>query len=142
MIRPDSCPRRAANGADQVVLAGEPRELRRGVLGEFKWSSQHLDQEVCGWGVEAGLLSGFRETYPMFRAQQARRSVVREATDYAGDYLTLQMVPSIEHRGRGRLIPALSAGAARGRLAAAAQQYRVLTHSGELPQRKIGGAAS
>ena len=49
--------------------------------------------------VEAGLLSGFRETYPMFRAQQARRSVVREATDYAGDYLTLQMVPSIEHRG-------------------------------------------
>jgi hypothetical protein len=32
------------------VLAGEPRELRRGVRGEFKWSSQHLDQAVCGWG--------------------------------------------------------------------------------------------
>ena len=32
------------------MLAGEPRELRRGVRGEFKWSSQHLDQAVCGWG--------------------------------------------------------------------------------------------
>ena len=45
--------RRAANGADQVVLAGEPRKLRRGVRGEFKWSSQHLDQAVCGWGSKS-----------------------------------------------------------------------------------------
>ena len=42
--------------------------------------------------------------------------------DYAGAYPTLQMVPSIDHRGEGRLIPDLSAEAARGRLAAAAQQ--------------------
>jgi len=35
------------------VLAGEPRELRRGVRGEFKWSSQHLDQAVCGWGSKS-----------------------------------------------------------------------------------------
>ena len=90
-----------------ALLAGlRSEELRRADVGHVRTlppgrsstcaSRAIKDHTVL---VEAGLLSDFRETYPMFRAQQARRSVVREATDYAGDYLTLQMVPSIEHRG-------------------------------------------
>src|SRR5436190_1861238 len=40
----------AAMGQLHRTAAGQASELGGGVLGEFNWSSQRLDREVCEWG--------------------------------------------------------------------------------------------